>query len=126
MSRKRKILVVDDEQDILLYLSTLFEDNGFDTVTAENGIQALEQAKSEMPDLITLDITMPEQSGIKTYRHLKNDVKLRNIPVIIITAVGDPIKSVLNEFAEFPHPEGFINKPIDQKELISAASDILS
>jgi len=84
MSGNKKILVVDDEQDVLFYLSTLFEDNGFDTITAENGIEALELAKSELPDLITLDITMPEQSGIKTYRYLKNDINLQNIPVIIV------------------------------------------
>lgn len=126
MKQKQKILVVDDEQDVLVYLSTLFEDNGYETVTAENGIEALELSKTEHPDLITLDITMPEQSGIKTYRYLKNDPQLQDIPVIIITAIGDPIKSVLNEFAAFPEPEGFVSKPIDTEELISMADNILS
>jgi len=125
MNGKKKILVVDDEQDVLIYLSTLFEDNGFDTITAENGIEALALAKSELPDLITLDITMPEQSGIKTYRYLKNDVNLQEIPVIIITAIGEPIKSVMNEFAAFPEPEGFMSKPIDQKELLIMANELL-
>lgn len=125
MSGIKKILVVDDEQDVLLYLSTLFEDNGFDTITAENGIEALEKAKIELPDLITLDITMPEQSGIKTYRYLKNDTRLQHIPVIIITAVGDPIKSVMNEFAAFPEPEAFISKPVDQKGLIEIAANLM-
>ncbi len=125
MSHRKKVLIVDDEQDVLVYLSTLFEDNGFDTILAENGIEALEKAKSEVPDLITLDITMPEQSGIKTYRYLKQDTNLFQIPVIIITAVGEPIKSVLNEFAAFPEPEGFISKPIDQEELITAANRLM-
>ena len=126
MSSNKKVLVVDDEQDVLVYLSTLFEDHGFDTVIAENGVEALKRAKEEFPDLITLDITMPEQSGIKTYRYLKNDVQLRSIPVIIITAIGDPIRSVLNEFAAFPEPEAFIHKPIDKKELISTAKKLLA
>ncbi len=126
MSDNKTVLVVDDEQDVVLYLSTLFEDNGFATITAENGIQALDKAKSELPDLITLDITMPEQSGIKTYRYLKNDLKLQHIPVIIITAVGEPIKSVMNEFAAFPEPEGFISKPVDQKGLINLANSLLT
>ncbi len=126
MSERKKILVVDDEQDVLIYLSALFEDNGFDTITAENGIEALNMAKSEYPNLITLDITMPEQSGIKTYRYLKNDNLLRNIPVIIITAVGEPIKSVLNEFAAFPEPDGFISKPVDKKRLIDIANELLA
>ncbi len=126
MSGKKKILVVDDEQDVLIYLSTLFEDNGFETITAENGIEALKLAKSEFPDLITLDITMPEQSGIKTYRYLKNDTNLKDVPVIIITAVGEPIRSVMNEFAAFPEPEAFISKPVDQKALIAIASELLA
>jgi two-component system, NtrC family, nitrogen regulation response regulator NtrX len=119
MTENRKILVVDDEQDVRLYLSILLEDHGFTVVTAENGIEALQLAPVELPDLITLDITMPEQSGIKTYRYLKNDLRLQPIPVIIVTAVGDPIRSVLNEFGAFPEPEGFISKPVDQGELIA-------
>ena len=126
MSGNKKVLVVDDEQDVLLYLSTLFEDNGFDTITAENGIEALEKAQLELPDLITLDITMPEQSGIKTYRILKKDTNLQHIPVIIITAIGDPIKSVMNEFAAFPEPEAFISKPVDQQGLIDIANELLA
>ncbi len=125
MDQNKKILIVDDEQDVLIYLTTLFEDNGFDTIIAENGIKALKLAKTELPDLITLDITMPEQSGIKTYELLKNDLELRDIPVIIITALGESIKNVLNEFGEYPKPEGFVSKPIDQKGLISMASDLL-
>ncbi len=124
MNQSNKILVVDDEEDVLIYLSTLFEDHGFETITAVNGIEALEIAKKELPGLITLDITMPEQSGIKTYRYLKNDLQLQDIPVIIITAIGEPIKSVLNEFAAFPEPEGFIHKPIDKQELITMAEDL--
>jgi len=121
----KKILVVDDEQDVLVYLSTLFEDNGFEVITAENGIEALKLARTEAPDLITLDITMPEQSGIKTYRHLRNEAQLQAIPVIIITALGDPIKSVMNEFAAFPEPEGFVSKPVNQKELTELATRLL-
>jgi CheY-like chemotaxis protein len=126
MNPKKKVLIVDDEADVLTYLSTLFEDNGFETLTAENGIEALKVAKEQEPGLITLDITMPEQSGIKTYRYLKNDIRLQSIPVIIITAIGEPIKSVLNEFAAFPEPEGFISKPIDQKKLLAMAEDLVS
>ncbi len=126
MSITKTILVVDDEQDVLIYLSTLFEDNGFDTVTAKDGIEALKVAKANLPDLITLDITMPEQSGIKTYRSLKNDEKLMHIPVIIITAIGDPIKSVMNEFAAFPEPEAFINKPVNRQVLIEVAQKLLA
>lgn len=123
---EKKILVVDDEQDVLIYLSTLFEDHGFDTITAENGIEALKLATSERPDLITLDITMPERSGIMTYRYLKSDANLEAIPVIIITAVGDSIKKVMKEFATFRAPEACMSKPVDQVGLIAIANDLLA
>lgn len=126
MDQGKRVLIVDDEEDVLLYLSTLFEDHGFETLTALNGIEALEKARSESPGLITLDITMPEQSGIKTYRYLKSESALKSIPVIIITAIGDPIRSVLNEFAAFPEPDGIISKPIDKKQLITMAEDLVS
>jgi len=58
MTDKKKILIVDDEPDVLTYLTALFQDNGYDTLTAEDGVKGFDLAKSEMPDLITLDITM--------------------------------------------------------------------
>ena len=119
--RTKKVLIVDDEQDVLLYFATLFKDNGFETLTAENGAVAYELAKNEAPDLITLDITMPEQSGIKTYQILKSDQSTEHIPIIIITAIGDSIQGVMEELSAFPEPKVFLSKPIDQTELINQA-----
>ena len=121
----KKILIVDDEPDVLIYLETFLEDNGFDTLSANNGITALKMAKTEKPDLITLDITMPEQSGIKTYRYIKSDQDLRAIPVVIITAMGESIKHVLNRLVGFPEPEGFMSKPIVQDKLIEMISNLV-
>ncbi|MBF0225641.1 MAG: response regulator [Desulfobacterales bacterium] len=126
MSEKKKILVVDDEQDVLTYLTTLFEDNGYETVTAMNGIQAFELAKSEKPDIITLDMTMPDQSGVRTYRYYKEDPELKNIPVIIITAMGDTMHTFLHKLKGFADPEGFMAKPIDPKALLDMISKYLS
>ncbi|MBW2489829.1 MAG: response regulator [Deltaproteobacteria bacterium] len=58
-----KILIVENEQDIIAYFETIFQDNGYDTVSAKGGMEGFERAKSEKPDLIALDITMPKQSG---------------------------------------------------------------
>lgn len=124
MNALKKILVVDDEEDVLIYFTTLFEDNGFETISALNGNKALELAKFEKPDLITLDITMPEQSGIKTYHCLKNEADLRDIPVVIITAMGESINNIMGELNGLPPPEGFMSKPIDQKKLIEMASNL--
>ena len=126
MSETKKILIVDDEQDILTYFGTIFQDNGYDTVTAKDGIEGFELAKSEKPDLIVLDVTMPKQSGLKTYRQYKGHPALTNIPVIIITAVEDSFRIFLEELKEFGPPEGIFNKPIDPQELLKVVAEILS
>lgn len=121
----KKVLIVDDEADVLIYLETLLQDNGFETITASDGIQALKIAEVEKPDLITLDITMPEQSGIQTYRYIKSNQQLRAIPVVIITAMGESIRHVLNKLVGFPEPEGFMSKPVVQTELLEMISDLV-
>jgi CheY-like chemotaxis protein len=126
MSEKKTVLVVDDEQDVLTYLTALFEDNGYATITAMDGIAAFDKAKSEKPDLITLDITMPDQSGVRTYRQYKDDPELKGIPVIIVTAIGDDMRSFLNKLKGFQKPEGFMNKPIEPKVLMKMAADLLA
>ncbi|MGB5993306.1 MAG: response regulator, partial [Desulfobacterales bacterium] len=113
MSETKKILIVEDEQDILAYFEAIFQDNGYDTVSAKDGIEGFELAKSEKPDLITLDITMPMQSGLKIYRQFKDHPELKNIPVIIITAHDDFLGVFLNDLKECTPPEGIFYKPID-------------
>ena len=125
MSEKKKILIVDDEPDVLTYLTALFEDNGYDTVTADDGVSGFDLALAERPDLITLDITMPDQSGVRTYRYYKGNDELKNTPVIIVTAVGDSMRSFLKKLAGFPEPEGFMNKPIDEERLLTMVSNLL-
>jgi len=126
MSDNLKILVVDDEADALNYLTALFQDNGYSTTTASNGKEALEVAKSEKPSLITLDLSMPEESGVRAYRNIKNDPDLKQTPVVIITAVGDSMKSFINKLKVIPEPEGFMSKPINPEELLKMLAEILS
>jgi len=126
MTEKKKILIVDDEPDVLTYLTALFQDNGYDTLTAGDGVTGFDLAKSELPDLITLDITMPDQSGVRTYRYYKGNDKLKNTPVIIITAIGDTMRSFLKKLAGFPEPEGFMTKPIEEDALLNLVSDLIS
>lgn len=126
MRETKKILIVDDEQDVLTYFEAVFQDNGFDTVSAEDGVEGFELAKSEKPDLIVLDITMPKQSGFKTYRQYKRDPALKNIPVIIVTAVNDSFKEFLDELGDLELPKGIFNKPIDPPKLLKVVAGILS
>ena len=121
----KKILVVDDEQDIRMYLATLFEDHGFQTVTAQDGETAYEVAVAEKPDLITLDLAMPEQSGVKTYRSCMYSPELRDVPVIVITGVGENMEEYFKKMPNFPTPDGFVNKPIEPEELMAQVNALL-
>ena len=121
----RTVLLVDDDADFLKYLTLLFEDNGFNTLVATNGLEAMEMAASKKPDLITLDITMPEKSGVSTYKDLKSDPDLSSVPVILITAFGEPFNEFIKRRRQVPDPEGFIAKPIDTELLWKTVQEAL-
>ena len=120
----KKILIVDDEEDILEYLTTLFEDNGYATIAARDGVEGFDLVKREKPDLVTLDIIMPRESGVRFYRQVKEDAELKNIPIIIITALTgygyDPegFHKFIKASKKVPQPEGFVAKPVDRDELL--------
>jgi len=128
----KKILIVDDEPSIVTYLETLFQDNGYATVSATGGEAGLETLKREHPDLVTLDITMPEKSGVRLYRDMKEAPDLSRIPVVVVTAVtgkgGDPreFQKFISSRKQVPPPEGFIPKPIDQEELLATVAKLLA
>lgn len=126
MSQRKKILIVDDEADVRTYLVSLFEDAGYDTAEAANGREALEKVRSEAPHLVTLDMTMPEESGVKAYRELKErNPELSHIPVIVITAIGEEMGRFLGSRRQIPKPEGFMPKPIDQEKLLRMVAELI-
>ena len=126
MNDKKKVLVVEDEVDVRTYISTLFQDQGYEILTAENGKEGFELAKKEKPDLITLDIAMPSQSGMRTFRMFKDSEELKSIPVIIITGMGEDVSSFINRLKGFSSkPEGFMGKPIDEEKLVKMVSDLI-
>ena len=87
--RNSKILIVDDEPDLLELLKTTLDGNGYDVVTANDGLQGLEQVDNENPDLILLDIKMPRMDGYTMLRELKKSEKTKHIPVIMIRKIPD-------------------------------------
>ncbi len=110
--------------DILLYLSTLLEDEGYETDTAPDARQADQQIRQSKPDLITLDIMMPRESGIAFYRTLKLDHETKDIPVIFISAfslaqsfTGFKFRKLIPD-ENVPEPEGFIEKPVEIPNLL--------
>jgi len=119
MTSQKKILIVDDEEDILTYLSALLEDNGYDTLLARDGEEARKQVETSLPDLITLDISMPEKSGIKFYRDMKADDQWKKIPVIIVTGISEDFKKFISTRQQVPPPEGYLSKPINPEEILA-------
>jgi len=99
-TRQKLILVVDDEPDVITYLTTLLEDNGYATDSAVNGTEAMAKLRQLKPDLITLDISIPEKSGVRVYREMKEDPDLAHIPVLVITAEGKDAQRAVDRIVE--------------------------
>lgn len=128
----KTILIVDDEPDVLSYLEMILQDNGYQTLTAKNGNEAMEILRKEKPDLVTLDISMPEASGTRFYKELKMDPELSSTPVFIVTAVtgfgGDKYgyEKFISHRRLVPAPEAFFPKPIDREEFVAAVNEQLA
>lgn len=127
----KRILVVDDELDMRTFITTLLETKGYKALSAEDGIEGLEIARQTKPSLIILDIMMPKESGIDLYRELKNAPKLKDIPVIILSAISKKTffhsQEVLDRYKgeSIPEPDAYIEKPPEPEEILEAIRDSL-
>jgi CheY-like chemotaxis protein len=121
----KTVLVVDDEPDVVVYLSALLRDSGYQTLEAHDGEQAMEHIRAGQPDLVTLDISMPEMSGVKTYRALKDDQSLSRIPVVIVTGLSHDFKQFISTRRHVPPPEGYLEKPIDAGSLLAEVKRLI-
>ncbi|MCP4724929.1 MAG: response regulator [bacterium] len=121
-----KILIVEDEQDTRVYLSTLLQDNGYETFEAVDGEEGLTKLGECNPDLIILDMIMPKESGIKFFRNVKTSDEYKNIPVIVNTGIGH-FKELFDQGRKaLPKPEAFIEKPNEPNFLLKTVKDLLS
>jgi len=114
----KKILIVDDDPNIIDYLTTLFEDNGYSTFSARDVKEGLEMAKKEIPDLITLDLEMPEEWGPRFYRKMSQEKVLKNIPVIVISGLSGGDHAIGKAVA-------YLSKPFDREELLNIVKETL-
>jgi DNA-binding response OmpR family regulator len=120
---KKKILIVDDETQIVRLLSLRLQANNYDIIVAYDGYQCLQMAKEENPDLVLLDIKMPMGGGIEAFENLRNNKITEKIPVIFITAFQslEVKKQVIDMGAE-----GFIAKPFESDELLNKIRSTLA
>lgn len=127
-----RVLVVDDELDMRIFVSTLLETSGFEALSAEDGKEGLETARKELPSLIILDVMMPKESGINMYRELKLDQALKNIPVIMLSALSRKTffhsQKTLDQYLgeTIPEPDLYIEKPPEAEELLAAIRRLVS
>jgi len=126
VNQRKTILVVEDEPDEVAYLSALFIDHGFDVISAADGQEGFEKAKSRHPDLITLDISMPEESGVRMFRDLQSDPATAAIPVIMITGVTHDFKRFIETRRQVHPPAGYFDKPPDREQLLAKINELLN
>jgi CheY-like chemotaxis protein len=122
--QNKKVLVVDDEMDMRIFLSTLLETSGYKAIIASNGEEGIQKARKHKPAAIILDVLMPKSGGIQMYREVKTDKDLKTIPVIMISAIAKKTflhsMKMLNSYRgeTVPEPEGYIEKPPESDELL--------
>jgi Fe-S oxidoreductase/CheY-like chemotaxis protein len=119
----RKILVVDDEEDVRIFLVTVFEDAGAEVISASSGDEGIAMALEHQPDLISLDLSMPGKDGVETFVELRKTEGTREIPVCVVT--GHPeFRQVIYDRPVSP-PEGYLGKPVDDDKLVAYAHHII-
>jgi len=115
----RKVLIIDDEEDVRTYLNSLLTNNGYETEMATDGEEGFGKVSEFHPDAVILDIIMPNQSGVGFYRKLKKSEEYKNIPVIVLTGVTAYKDFFARDRGGLPKPEEFVEKPFSTEELLA-------
>jgi CheY-like chemotaxis protein len=112
----------------------LLKDAGYEIMVASNGQEATEIVQRERPGLVSLDMSMPEKSGVKFYREMRDDAELAKIPIVIVTGVSTPwvspdgtgsFQRFISKRRQVPPPDGFFEKPIDPDAFLKKIADLL-
>jgi CheY-like chemotaxis protein len=146
---EKRVLVIDDDENALKYLSVLLEENGYQALVAHNGREGMRKLQEEDVALIVLDVMMPKQTGFAMFKQLKKDAKLKDIPVLMLTAVAasleeldsqqeDPdvrpydslresLRRMIGEMRQSGEvkPEMFMDKPVDPDAFIDRVRGLI-
>ena len=121
---KTKILCIEDEPQMIDLLRLILETHGYEVVGAEGGQEGLEAMRAEKPDLILLDLMMPDMDGGDVYQRMKQEADLGDIPVIIVTAKAAPIDKVL--WINVAGVDDYVTKPFGPSELVESIERVLA
>jgi CheY-like chemotaxis protein len=129
--KKKTVLIVEDELDMRIFISTLLETSGYQPVMTRDGNEGMRKAKDVFPDLIILDVMMPGEGGVQMFRQLKTDDTLCNIPVIMLSAVAQKTfthyLNMVNARLEdpIPDPDAYIEKPPEAEDLLKMTATLI-
>ena len=128
---KKTVLIVEDELDMRIFISTLLETSGYRPIMTRDGREGIIKAREVDPDLIILDVMMPGEGGVQMYRQLKTDDSLMNIPVILLSGVAKKTFAhylkMLNARIEesIPEPSAYLEKPPEAEDLIKLTERLI-
>ncbi|NIQ90202.1 MAG: response regulator [Deltaproteobacteria bacterium] len=119
---KKYVLIVDDDPDLVETVCMMLEDKGYEVGKAYDGVEGEEAIKERHPDLLVLDVMMPRKDGYELCSELKADSATKDIPVILLTAVGEAVPTTSYTHAQgmSTEAEEYIPKPVDSKTLVEA------
>jgi twitching motility two-component system response regulator PilH len=124
-----RVLVIDDEPDQTTYLSTLLQDQGWETRTANSADEGLALAQEEVPDVVLLDVMMPERGGLSTLIALRKDERTKSVPVVLVTGIQAELthdfSAFLDRFKKH-HPDAYLEKPVDPERLLKTLDEVCS
>jgi len=120
-------VIIDDEPDITTYVGTFLSDNGWNVRSANDPNDGIALAQENPPDVILLDVMMPERGGLSTLIALRKDDRTAKVPVVLVTGIQESLKSDFGEFLErFKnyHPDAYLQKPIEEAELLKTLDQL--
>jgi DNA-binding response OmpR family regulator len=123
---KKKILIVEDDVDFAEAIKLILESKSYDVAVAYDGKEGLKKAQTEEPNLIILDVMMPEMDGYEVCAKLKADTKYRHIPILLLTAVGEaiPTTKYTMEMGMKTEADDYISKPVEPMELVQRVENL--
>jgi CheY-like chemotaxis protein len=130
--KEKNILVVEDDLHMRIFISTVLETSGYNAIATKDGKEGIQKVKEDPPDLIILDVMMPEEGGVSMYRQLKTDNKLKNIPVVMLSGVESETFSHSLKMMSIgledplPDPEAYVEKPPKAEELLNIVQKLLA
>jgi len=125
----RNAVIIDDEPDVTTYFETLLADNGWNVRTANDPNEGIALAQAAPPDVILLDVMMPERGGLSTLIALRKDERTAKVPVVLVTGIQESLtadfEAFLDRFKKY-HPDAYVQKPVDKEELLQTVETVTS